>query len=189
MGVSCFVVHDNLLISGSWDGTVIVWKQLLEKPFLKRLKIIDLGEQVMSMDLDDNMDLVIGAVSGVVKVISIRTFSSIENFRSPLPHLCSAVSLNGAKVEAAIGLNYYAWDRTSKTQVGFIGDAHFENISCMKVDVDQKLIFTGSQDSKVRIFSWEAKPMLLRQYGGHRDKCKVAVLKLIGLFKDGNDHF
>ncbi|KAG0022373.1 hypothetical protein BGZ80_000396 [Entomortierella chlamydospora] len=177
MGVSCFIVHDNLLISGSWDGTVIIWKQIPEKPFLKRLKIIDLGEQVMSMDLDDNMDLAIGAVSGIVKVISIKTFSSIETFRSPLPRLCSAVSLSQTKVEAAIGLNYYAWDRTSKAQVGFIGDAHFENISCMKVDVNKRLIFTGSQDSKVRIFSWESKPMLLQQYGGHRGGVRCMTLQ------------
>ncbi|KAF9344281.1 hypothetical protein BGX26_004579 [Mortierella sp. AD094] len=165
MGVSCF------------DGTVIIWKQIPEKPFLKRLKIIDLGEQVMSMDLDNSMDLAIGAVSGIVKVISIKTFSSIETFRSPLPHLCSAVSLSQTKVEAAIGLNYYAWDRTSKAQVGFIGDAHFENISCMKVDVNKKLIFTGSQDSKVRIFSWESKPMLLQQYGGHRGGVRCMTLQ------------
>ncbi|KAF9205376.1 hypothetical protein BGZ49_004102 [Haplosporangium sp. Z 27] len=177
MGVSCFVVHNELLISGSWDGTVIIWKQISEKPFLKRLKVIDLGEQVMSLDLDDNMDLVVGAVSGVVKVISIRTVSSIETFRSPLPHLCSAVSLKHTKVEAAIGSNYYAWDRASKTQVGFIGDAHFENISCMKVDVDKKLLFTGSLDSKVRIFSWESKPMLLQQYGGHRGGVRCMTLQ------------
>ncbi|KAF9917109.1 hypothetical protein BX616_001930 [Lobosporangium transversale] len=177
MGISSLVMQDDILVSGSWDSTIIIWRQLQEAPYLKPSKVVDLGEQVMSMDLDSNMDLVIGAVSGLVKVFSIKTLSSMNTFRSPLPHLCTAVSLSNTKVEAAIGLNYYAWDRASNAQVGFIGDAHFDNISCMKVDVGKRLIFTGSLDSKVRIFSWETKPMLLRQYGGHRSGVRCMALR------------
>ncbi|KAG0229299.1 hypothetical protein BGX31_006273 [Mortierella sp. GBA43] len=177
MGVSCLAAQGDQLVSGSWDGTVIVWKQLENDPFIKPLKIVDVGEQVMSMYLDDNLDLAIGAVSGAVKVTSIKTFTSIDTFRSPFAHLCTAVSLCQSKVEATIGLNYYAWDRVTKAQASFIGDAHFENISCMKVDVGQRLIITGSQDSKVRVFSWESKPMLLRQYGNHRSGVRCMTLQ------------
>ncbi|KAF8933180.1 hypothetical protein BGZ58_006523 [Dissophora ornata] len=177
MGISSFAVQGDLLVSGSWDCTVLIWKQTDEAPYLKPLKVIDVGEQVMCMDLDDNLDLVIGAVSGVVKTISLKTYTFIETFRSPHPHICTAVSLNRTRVEAAIGPNYYAWDRATKSQVGFIGDAHFENISCMRVDTNKKLIFTGSQDGKVRSFSWESKPMLLRQYGGHRSGVRCMTLQ------------
>ncbi|KAF9987851.1 hypothetical protein BGZ65_001573 [Modicella reniformis] len=177
MGISCFAAQGDLLVSGSWDSTVTVWRQVLDDPYLKPLKIVDLGEQVMSMDLDDNLDLVIGAVSGAVMVTSIKTFSFIDTFRCPIPTICTAVALNQSKVLATIGLNYYAWDRTSKAQVSVIGDAHFENISCMRVDVGHRLVFTGSQDSKVRVFSWESKPMLLRQYGGHRSGVRCMTLQ------------
>ncbi|KAF9364978.1 hypothetical protein BGX34_011815 [Mortierella sp. NVP85] len=178
MGISCFAAQDDLLVSGSWDSTVTVWRQVPNAPYLKAVKIVDLGEQVMSMSLDENLDLAIGAVSGVVKIISIKTFSSIDTFRGPaLMSLCTAVALTPSRVEATIGLNYYAWDRTSKAQVSFIGDAHFDNILCMKVHVAQKLIVTGSLDSKVRVFSWEAKPMLLRQYASHRGGVRCMTLQ------------
>ncbi|KAG0209689.1 hypothetical protein BGX28_010068 [Mortierella sp. GBA30] len=159
------------------DSTVILWRDIQDYPYLKPFKILDLGEQIMCMDLDSNLDLAIGAVSGVVKIISIETFSSLGTFRSPFPLLCSAVSLSGNKVEATIGLSYYAWDRATKAQVGYISDAHFEKIACMKVDASRKLLFTGSQDSRVRIFSWESKPMLLRQYGGHRSGVRCMTLQ------------
>ncbi|KAF9964697.1 hypothetical protein BGZ70_006083 [Mortierella alpina] len=159
------------------DSTVIVWRDIQDYPYLKPLKILDLGIQIMCMDLDDNLDLAVAAVSGVVKIISIETFSSLGTFQYSIPHLCTAVALSKTKVEVAIGLNYYAWDRETKAQVGFISDAHFENIACMKVDTNKKLLFTGSQDSKVRIFSWESKPMLLRQYGGHRGGVRCMTLQ------------
>ncbi|KAF9987629.1 hypothetical protein BGZ75_000338 [Mortierella antarctica] len=177
MGVSCLAVQGDLLVTGSWDSTVIVWRDIQEYPYLKPLKIVDLGIQIMCMDLDDNLDLAVAAVSGVVKIISIETFSSLGTFQYPVPHLCTAVALSKTKVEVALGLNYYAWDRATKAQVGFISDAHFENIACMKVDTSKKLLFTGSQDSKVRIFSWESKPMLLRQYGGHRGGVRCMTLQ------------
>ncbi|KAG0371176.1 WD40-repeat-containing domain protein [Gamsiella multidivaricata] len=177
MGIPCLVVHKDLLVSGSWDSTVIIWRQFQEDPYLKPLKIIDLGEQVMSMDLDANLDLAIGTVSGVVKIVSLKTFSFIDTFQTPQPHLCTAVSLHPDKVEATIGSNYYAWDRTTKAQVGFIGEAHSKSISCMKVDVAERLIFTGSQDGKVRIFSWGSKPVLLRQYAGHMNGVRCMTLQ------------
>lgn len=154
-----------------------MWRDIQDYPYLKPLKIVDLGIQIMCMDLDENLDLAVAAVSGVVKIISIETFSSLGTFQYPVPHLCTAVALSKTKVEVALGLNYYAWDRATKAQVGFISDAHFENIACMKVDTSKKLLFTGSQDSKVRIFSWESKPMLLRQYGGHRGGVRCMTLQ------------
>ncbi|KAF8935135.1 hypothetical protein BGZ47_010052 [Haplosporangium gracile] len=158
MGISSLSIQGDLLVSGSWEA-----------PYLKRVKVIDLGEQVMSMDLDSNLDLAIGTVGGLVMIISIETLSCLHTFQSPHPHLCTAVSLGPNKVEAAIGLNYYAWDRTTTSQVGFFADPHLKNIDCMKVDTNERVLLTGSQDSKIRMFSWESKPMLLRQYGGHRD--------------------
>ncbi|KAK5798988.1 WD40-repeat-containing domain protein [Linnemannia elongata] len=177
MGISSLSIQGDLLVSGSWDSTVVVWKQLQEAPYLKRVKVIDLGEQVMSMDLDSNLDLAIGTVGGLVMIISIETLSCLHTFQSPHPHLCTAVSLGPNKVEAAIGLNYYAWDRTTTAQVGFFADPHLKNITCMKVDTNERVLLTGSQDSKVRMFSWEAKPMLLRQYGGHRDGVRCITLQ------------
>ncbi|KAG0377438.1 hypothetical protein BGX24_006107 [Mortierella sp. AD032] len=177
MGISSLSIQGDLLVSGSWDSTVVVWKLLKEAPYLKRVKVIDLGEQVMSMDLDSNLDLAIGTVGGLVMIISIETLSCLHTFQSPHPHLCTAVSLGPNKVEAAIGLNYYAWDRTSTTQVGFFADPHLKNITCMKVDTNERVLLTGSQDSKVRMFSWESKPMLLRQYGGHRDGVRCITLQ------------
>ncbi|KAF9544341.1 hypothetical protein EC957_012222 [Mortierella hygrophila] len=177
MGISSLSIQGDLLVSGSWDSTVVVWKQLEEAPYLKRVKVIDLGEQVMSMDLDSNLDLAIGTVGGLVMIISIETLSCLHTFQSPHPNLCTAVSLGPNKVEAAIGLNYYAWDRTTTAQVGFFADPHIKNITCMKVDTIEKVLLTGSQDSKVRMFSWEAKPMLLRQYGGHRDGVRCITLQ------------
>ncbi|KAF9436378.1 hypothetical protein BGZ76_004169 [Entomortierella beljakovae] len=177
MSVSCFSVHGNLLVSGSWDSTVIIWEQIETKPYLKKIKIVDLGEQVTCMDVDSDMNLAIGAVSGAVKVVSIKTFASVETFRCNRPDLCAAVSLNQNKVEAAIGENYYAWDRNTKAQAGYIGDAHLGHISCMKIDTDKKLIFTGARDSRVRVFSWESKPMLLQQYGSHRSSVRCMVLQ------------
>ncbi|KAF9573925.1 hypothetical protein EC968_007753 [Mortierella alpina] len=177
MGVSCLAVQGDLLVTGSWDSTIIIWRDIPDYPYLKPLKIVDLGIQIMCMDLDDNLDLAVAAVSGVVKIISIETFSSLGTFQYSVPHLCTAVALSKNKVEVALGLNYYAWDRATKAQVGFISDAHFENIACMKVDANKRLLFTGSQDSKVRIFSWESKPMLLRQYGGHRGGVRCMTLQ------------
>ncbi|KAF9085209.1 Kinesin-like protein kif21b [Mortierella sp. AD031] len=177
MGISSLAIQGDLLVSGSWDSTVVVWRLLQEAPYLKRVKVIDLGEQIMSMDLDNNLDLAIGTVGGLVMIVSIKTISFLHTFQSPHPHLCTAVSLGPNKVEAAIGLNYYAWDRTTKTQVGFFADAHLKNITCMKVDPSDRILLTGSQDSKVRMFSWESKPMLLRQYGGHRDGIRCITLQ------------
>ncbi|KAF9150607.1 hypothetical protein BG015_007606 [Linnemannia schmuckeri] len=177
MGISSLSIQGDLLVSGSWDSTVVVWKQLQEAPYLKRVKVIDLGEQVMSMDLDSNLDLAIGTVGGLVMIISIETLSCLHTFQSPHPHLCTAVSLGPNKVEAAIGLSYYAWDRTTTSQVGFFADPHLKSITCMKVDTNERVLLTGSQDSKVRMFSWESKPMLLRQYGGHRDGVRCINLQ------------
>ncbi|KAF9581428.1 hypothetical protein BGW38_001547 [Lunasporangiospora selenospora] len=176
MGVSSFVTQRDLLLSGSWDESIIIWRQQQEPPYIKPLKIIDVGEQIMCMDLTPDLDLAIGAVSGVVKIISVETLTNKGVFRPPTPGLCTAVSLTNTKVEATVGSNYYAWDRSSKHQVAFVGDTHFEPITCMQVDVTKRLLVTGSQD-KVRVFSWEAKPMLLRQYGGHRARIMCMTLQ------------
>ncbi|KAG0301552.1 hypothetical protein BGZ98_008258, partial [Dissophora globulifera] len=168
MGISSLAIQGDLVVSGSWDSTVIAWKQIKEAPYLKALKIIDLGEQIVSLDLDDNLDLAVGAISGIIKIISLKTYSLIDTFRSSTLPLCWSVSLSRTKVEATIGCNYHAWDRTSKQQVGFIGKVHSQNISCLCVDRVKRLIFTGCLDGKVRMFSRGSKPMLLRQFGGHR---------------------
>ncbi|KAG0316348.1 hypothetical protein BGZ99_006945 [Dissophora globulifera] len=168
MGISSLAIQGDLVVSGSWDSTVIAWKQIKEAPYLKALKIIDLGEQIVSLDLDDNLDLAVGAISGIIKIISLKTYSLIDTFRSSTLPLCWSVSLSRTKVEATIGCNYHAWDRTSKQQVGFIGKVHSQNISCLCVDKVKRLVFTGCLDGKVRMFSRGSKPMLLRQFGGHR---------------------
>ncbi|KAF9927274.1 Kinesin-like protein kif21b [Linnemannia zychae] len=169
MGVSCLSIHDDLLFSGSWDSTIIVWRQLQEAPYLKRVKVIDLGEQVTSMDLDRNLNLAIGTVGGLIMIVSTDDFSCLHTFRTAYPEFCTAVSLTHNKVEAVIGFNYYAWDRSTATQIDVLADPRLKNITCIKVDRTEKVLLTGSKESKVRMFSWESKPMLLRQYGGHRD--------------------
>ncbi|KAF9316794.1 hypothetical protein BG003_001523 [Podila horticola] len=168
MGVSSLVFQKNILVSGSWDSTIIIWKQIQEAPYLKPQKIVDLGEQVSSMHLTERMELAFGTLSGRVKIISLKTVSSLGTFIGPAGTYCNAVFLSESRLEAAFGSQYISWDLVTKAPVGFISDAHFDSINCMQVDESRKLVFTASQDSKVRIFSRDNKPMLLRQYGGHR---------------------
>ncbi|KAF9298142.1 hypothetical protein BGZ74_009511 [Mortierella antarctica] len=177
MGVSSLVFQKNILISGSWDSTIIIWKQIQEAPYLKPQKIVDLGEQVSSMHLTRRMELAFGTLSGRVKIISLKTVSSLGTFIGPAGTYCSAVSLSESRLEAAFGSQYISWDLATKAPVGFIIDAHFDSINCMQVDESRKLVFTASQDSKVRIFSRDNKPMLLRQYGGHRASVRCLTIQ------------
>ncbi|KAI9237955.1 MAG: WD40-repeat-containing domain protein [Podila humilis] len=177
MGVSSLVFQKNILISGSWDSTIIIWKQIQEAPYLKPQKIVDLGEQVSSMHLTERMELAFGTLSGRVKIISLKTVTSLGTFIGPAGTYCNAVSLSESRLEAAFGSQYISWDLATKAPIGFISDAHFDNINCMQVDESRKLIFTASQDSKVRIFSRDNKPMLLRQYGGHRASVRCLTIQ------------
>ncbi|KAF9423045.1 hypothetical protein BGZ94_008413 [Podila epigama] len=130
----------------SLDSTIIIWKQIREAPFLKPQKIVDLGEQVSSMHLTEDMKLAFGTLSGRVKVISLATVSSLGTFIGPAGVYCNAVSLDNDRLEAAFGSEYYSWDIATKAPIGHISDSHFDNINCMKVDESRKLIFTASQD-------------------------------------------
>jgi WD40 repeat protein len=155
---------------------VIVWRQVQSAPYLKAIKIIDLGEQVMCMDLDKDMNLAIGAVNGVVKIISIGNYSVLRTFHGTTP-LCTAVTLNQTTIEATIGSMYYTWDRNTGEQMTCLADANVKDFSCMKIDKSKRVIFTGSQDGKVRIYSWGTKPILLRQYGGHSGGVRCLTLQ------------
>ncbi|KAG0342784.1 hypothetical protein BG004_005589 [Podila humilis] len=177
MGISSLVFQKNILISGSWEGTIIIWKQIQEAPYLKPQKLVELGEQVSSMYLNERMELAFGTLSGRVKIVSLVTISSLGTFVGPAGNYCNAVFLSDSKLEAAFGTQYISWDLTTKAPIGFISDAHFDNISCMQVDESRKLIFTASQDSKVRMFSRDNKPMLLRQYGGHRASVRCMTIR------------
>ncbi|KAG0045245.1 hypothetical protein BGZ83_009515 [Gryganskiella cystojenkinii] len=178
MGVSCLSVQGEFLLSGSWDSTVIVWRQLQSPPYLKPVKIMDLGEQVMAMDLDKDMNLAIGAVSGVVKIISIGTYSVLRTFHpGNIPNLCTAVALNQKTIEATVGAVYYTWDRHTGEPITCMTDSSVKDFSCMKIDKSKRVIFTGSQDAKVRIYSWGTKPILLRQYGGHSGGIRCLTLQ------------
>jgi len=129
------------------------------------------------MHLTEQMELAFGTLSGRVKIISLKTVSSLGTFIGPAGTYCNAVSLSESRLEAAFGSQYISWDLTTKAPVGFISDAHFDNINCMQVDESRKLIFTASQDSKVRLFSRDNKPMLLRQYGGHRASVRCLTIQ------------
>ncbi|KAF9326708.1 F-box/WD repeat-containing protein 7 [Podila minutissima] len=94
MGVSSLVFQKNILISGSW---------IQEAPYLKPQKIVDLGEQVSSMHLTERMELAFGTLSGRVKIISLKTVSSLGTFIGPAGTYCNAVSLSESRLEAAFG--------------------------------------------------------------------------------------
>ncbi|KAG0097421.1 hypothetical protein BGZ93_002767 [Podila epicladia] len=115
-----------LKLCGSWDSTIIIWKQIQEAPYLKPQKIVDLGEQVSSMYLTERMELAFGTLSGRVKIISLQTVSSLGTFIGPAGTYCNAVSLSESRLEAAFGSQYISWDLATKAPVGFISDAHFD---------------------------------------------------------------
>ncbi|KAG0235973.1 hypothetical protein BGW42_004428 [Actinomortierella wolfii] len=181
MGVSSFVVQGDIVVSGSWDGNVIIWRQKLEEPYLEMLYVFPAGDPVVCMHLTSSLELAIGTNQGTVKVCSIAKLPvrqpSIEVFTGAPRDLCTAVYMNESQLCVSVGMSYYAWDRKSKSRIAFMGDAHLQVINCMKIDTEKKLIITGSQDSTIRIFSWEARPMLLRRLHNHQQGIRCLTLQ------------
>ncbi|KAF9971800.1 hypothetical protein BGZ73_005149 [Actinomortierella ambigua] len=179
MGVSSFVFHGDILVSGSWDGNVIVWRQKLEEPYLEMLYVFAVGDPVVCLHLTPLLELAIGTNRGTVKVCSIAKLPirppAVETFTGAPRDLCTAIYMNESQICVAVGMSYYAWDRKTRARSAFMGDAHLQMINCMKIDTEKKLIITGSHD--IRIFSWETRPMLLRRHDSHQKAIRCLTLQ------------
>ncbi|MGB3691401.1 MAG: WD40 repeat domain-containing protein [Spirulinaceae cyanobacterium] len=151
-----FHPHKEVLVSGSWDGTVKVWrKEALIRNFIGHETKIN----VVTISPDGQL---IGSASqdGKIKIWQINQLKAIYSWQAHENWVNSLIFTPDGKslISCSSDCTIKVWDVQTKNLTYIITQSDW--VKCLALSCDGKFLASGSQDKTISLFDFHTKELL-----------------------------
>ncbi len=159
-GVMCLQFDDQILATGSYDATIIIWDiETGEK--LRTLRGHTSG--IRALQFDDTK-LISGSLDRTLKVWNWRTGECMSTYQGHTEGIIALHFDGNLLASGSVDKSVKIWNFEDKSTFSLKG--HKDWVNAVKVDIPSRTVFSASDDCTVKLWDLDTKEAI-RTFEGH----------------------